>query len=397
VLTVPGDPRRYVLPPAGTDLPRPRAPGPAAPAPEAAAPVPPVVPVVVPAGGRLARLGRAAAAGAGVVTVVGLGLGGALLVATASLLRWFGARHLDVTGQLFLVALILFTGHGLVTRWSVRARPVRWWAVLLGQLPFLAGYAAGVAWYLSRQPFVRETGFPPWYALGAAAAPGAVVALVFWYLRDPRSPRRALAFLAAVGTVVALSGAGVVALSWRATNGYGLVGPPTPWAAFTALTATSCLSPNDFYSFGDKLVQASCPTGPAADPYAGSYDTARFDDLVCGGQPKAAFAPWWQHSRDYQVAIELDFGGEAQWGTVVDGVPAPVPLPASYGGGTATMSVRVRLQAALHFGGTTAVESHPMANDRPAETWLVALAHQSLGGWKVCRIDVVDPIQVSRR
>ncbi len=424
MLTVPGDPRTYVLPPTGADIPQQRAAPaattpagtvpagltpaghtpagtvPAALAPGGPAPAgPEPEPAAQPAGptGRWGRWGRVLGRGAGLTTVFALGLGGALLVAIAALTRWFGAQHLATTGQLFLISLLLFTGHGLATRWAARPRPVRWWAVAVVQPPFLAGYAVGVAWYGSRRPFVRDTGFPPVYALWASAALGARVVLLFWYLREPRRVRRALAFLAGCAVVVVLNGAGLVALSWRATNGYGLVGPPTPWAAFTALTASSCLSPNTFYSFGDKLEEASCPSGPTADYYAGSYDQGRFNDLACSSQPRAAFEPWWQHGRDYEVAITLDFGAEGHWGIRVDGKPVPLPLPAVYAGAEATLSVQVRLQTALHLGGGTPVQQHPMANDKPTETWQVALSRQSVGGWKVCRIDVLDPIQVSRR
>jgi hypothetical protein len=213
--------------------------------------------------------------------------------------------------------------------------------------------------------------------------------LVLWYLVDFRNARRAVVFLSALAVfVVANLGTGFI-VGWRHTSGYGLIGEPTPWAAVAGLAADSCLSDNAFHYSGSRLVQAHCPSGPHGDFYSDAHDTNGFNSLLCTGQPRAAFERWWDRQSRYQVAITLKFGYPSDWHTTVDGETINAPLPNKRDGSTATITLSVDLQAETQFGGT---DQYPMGVDKPTETWTVQLHTTTLGGWKVCKIDVPDPI-----
>jgi hypothetical protein len=383
VLTVPGDPRTFVLPPPGTTAPD---------APTVglrhAVPIPP--PVGVSKGRKV--LGRLLGVSLASTLVLGVAVASALFVAGWLTLKVWGFEHLGATGTLVLTAFLVTGGHTAVSLWGAQKRPVRWWAIGVTQVPFLAAYVVAVAWYHSRGVNVDQTGFPPLYILWTAAALAALAGLIIWYTRNPQPPKRAIAFLTACAVLVLVNGLAIFTIAWRNTNGLGLIGPPTPWEAFEDLTVTSCISNSDFYFYGSKELQANCPSGPNADLYAGIHDDAAFDQLLCDDQPRAAFDAWWNRSRHYQIAIGLDFGYPDQWTNTVDGKPAPDPLPGQIDGSQATIAVTVELKAAFRIGGPDD-QAHPMRVDKADETWNVHLQHQTFGGWKVCRIDVPNPIK----
>jgi hypothetical protein len=399
--SVPGDPRTFVLPPSAAATPGAAATGAGAPGVDPSGlrqPYPPpFTPAVgVPGGRRTGRLkvfGQVFGAVTGSALVLGVAVVSALLVAALSVSRWYGINHLGITVELALTAFLTTGGHAVVTLWAVRKRPVRPWAIAVTQVPFLAAYAVGIAWYYSRDAGIHRTGFPPLFALWAAAALSALAWLIIWYAQNLQRARRAIVFLCAVAVLIVINGGGLFTLTWRHTNGLGLIGPPTPWEAVEDVAATSCISNQDFYNFGDEFRQANCPTGPNADFYAGQHDEAAFGQLLCNGQPREAFQVWWDRSRRYQVAITLDFKYPSDWKSSVDGKPVAKPLPGRIGGDKATVSVTVDLQSAFHLSGVNAEDTYPMRVDKSSETWNVQLEHQSLGGWKVCRIDVPDPIQ----
>jgi len=63
-------------------------------------------------------------------------------------------------------------------------------------------------------------------------------------------------------------------------------------------------------------------------------------------------------------------------------------------GNRATINVTVRLLSAIRFGSN---EPLPIQADKSSETWNVQLKTATLGGWKVCRITIADPILISGR
>jgi MFS family permease len=222
------------------------------------------------------RAGRQAAmwAAAGVVAVAsGCVAGG--VVAAVGALGWYG---LDLfVAQLAFVAFLLVAGHAAVIVWAVRTRPARW-ASIATQAPFMATYGLAVAWYYSRQPITRPHGFPLLYLVWAAAALSAVAWLTVWYTRNTHHARRAVAYLAALAVLIAVNGAGVFAVAWRSTGGFGLVGEPTPWAALDGLAATSCLSTNSFHTSHGRTVDSKCPSGPNAN--AGKISVAAGEEMT---------------------------------------------------------------------------------------------------------------------
>ena len=59
---------------------------------------------------------------------------------------------------------------------------------------------------------------------------------------------------------------------------------------------------------------------------------------------------------------------------------------------TATTQYVMRIESAFHPGVD---EPYKMLTDKGTEQWAVTFAKAALGGWKVCRIDIADPIQAS--
>jgi hypothetical protein len=128
---------------------------------------------------------------------------------------------------------------------------------------------------------------------------------------------------------------GVFAVVWNRTDAFGLRGQPTPFAAFEALTATSCLSDLQFRTGGGHTVQARCPHGADGPYYQGVYDKQGFDALLCDEQPRQAFTRWWQWNKQYQLDITLAF--EAS--------------PVTATGDEATFTATMTLRNAEHLGG----------------------------------------------
>jgi len=336
-------------------------------------------------------LGRLFGSSLAAIVVLGVATGSAFLVGGWLTFQVWGVDQFGATIQLTLITFVVTGGHTTASLGAAQKRPVRWWAIGITQAPFLAAYIVAIAWFHSRGVYVDKTGFPPLYILWTAVALSALAWLIIWYTRNPQPPRRAIAFLTACALLIVVNGAGIFAITWRNTNGFGLVGASTPWEAFDDLAATSCLSNNDFYNFGSKELQAKCPSGPDADFYAGIHDDTAFDQLLCDDQPRGAFQAWWNRSRHYQIAITLDFGYPNDWTASIDGKPAEQPA-GPVGGSQATITVTVGLQATLRFG-VPDDQSHPMGVDEGEETWNVHLEHQLFGGWKVCRIEVPNPIK----
>ncbi len=379
-VTVPDDPRTFVIPPpdtTGTGSP----PGLRQPVPATAERVDRKNKLV----GRLFGTSLAA------IVVLAVAAGSTFLVTGWLIFQVWGFDQFGATVEIAVITFLVTGGHTAASLWAAQNRPVRWWAIAVTQVPFFGAYLVAIAWYHSRGVIIDKTGFPPLYILWAAAAPSALAWLIIWYTRNPQPPRRAIAFLIACAILVVVNGAGIFTILWRDTNGFGLVGPPSPWDALDGLVTTSCISNSDFYFSGSKQLQANCPSGPTADLYSGIHDKAAFDQLLCGDQPRAAFQTWWNRSRHYQIAITLDFGYPTDWKATIDGKPAEESA-GQVGGSNATITVTVGLQAAFRIGGPDD-QAHPMHVDKGEETWHVQLEHQLLGGWKVCHIDVPDPIK----
>ncbi|MBO0871188.1 MAG: hypothetical protein J2P15_21760, partial [Micromonosporaceae bacterium] len=329
-------------------------------------------------------LAGAGTRGLGLLLVAGCVAGS--LAAGTSVTQWYGLRHTGTTVELGLVVFLLVGGHVAVIRWAVRRHPPRW-QVAITQAPFLAGYAATVAWRLSVRALDRPTGFPLVYPLWAAAAVALLAWLTIWYAREARDARRAIAYLSTVAILLLANGAGIFAIRWQATNAFGFAGQPSPWGALRALSASSCLTAYRTYQSGDHLVRVSCPDGPDADFYAGAYDAGHFNDALCAQQPRSAFQPWWDRNRQYHRIFQLDFQ-YGLWSATVDGAPVGTPLPPTIDGRSATIALEVAVT--VEQTGTSPV----IAFDHGVEHWTVHAQSVRLGGWKVCRIDIADPIQV---
>jgi hypothetical protein len=336
-----------------------------------------------PAGGkRLPRRGTLL-----IALAFGVGCPAGALVAGFGLFQWYGAGRLYDVAQVGFLTAVIVAAHALTTAWAWATRARRREAVLT-QVPYLLTYALALVWNFG---YRFAPGYVGWFAAVLVAASW----LAVWYLRDARSPRRAIAFLAAFGVLVVGDGGAALLIGWRQTNGYGLVGQRTPWAAMNALTATSCLSTSGFYTSGSRSVQAHCPTGPQADPFSGGYDEAGFASQLCSDQPRAAFQVWWDRTRRYQVAITIDFGYSPEWQITVDGQQVSLPRPLAQSGQTAAITLTVRVISAFRPGDVDPSQKHPMRLDRDTETWTATVKRTALGGWKVCTIEVRDPIQAT--
>jgi hypothetical protein len=290
------------------------------------------------------------------------------------------ARLKDVAGFAVLVALLAAGSAGALV-WAATARPgTASTTVVLA--PFGLAWVSFVPWYRLRFPF--------WYIGWAAYGLLALAAATVWYGRgERRDPRRAVAYLVTVAAVVVVNGAGVAAVVWTNTNGFGLRGQPAPWTAFDALTRTSCLADYDSYRRGSRLVQAQCPSGPDADYYAGAYDVRGFDELLCSEQPRAAFDKWWKWNRELRIEFVLVFDYDT---VTIDSREIDPPFPASAGGSEAMMVVTTQLTEVARSDTSIAQQARFLQAE---ETWIVRLETVPLGGWKVCRIDVTGPITVS--
>ena len=269
--------------------------------------------------------------------------------------------------RLAVVVAIIVAGQVATGAWAWARRP-GWRAVVLTQAPFLLAYVTVPIWW-------SVGDWDPAYILWGAAALSALAWLTVWFLRDPRVARRAVVFLSAVALLFVVNGLAVSRIAWRATNGFGLLGQRTPAAAFDALRSTSCLGTMSFYADGNNTVEADCPSGPDGNYYEGDYDEDGFDDNTCGGQPREAFERWWGWNEEYQIEFSFEF----------------TELSSTVDGDEAMLTFEAELVSAFHPG-----EEEPwrVRVDKATESWTV---HAERGlftkGWKVCRIDVADPIQ----
>ncbi|HKT00996.1 MAG TPA: hypothetical protein VJT31_15825, partial [Rugosimonospora sp.] len=339
-------------------------------------------------GGRLASALRVTRRSTLLIAVaVGAGCPAGAVIGGIGLFSWYGTGRLADVALVGLLTTVVVAGHAVTTAWAYATRPGRV-PVAVTQLPYLVTYAIALVWIFAYR-------FVPAYVGWAAAVLVAASWLTVWYLRNPRSARRAVVYLAAIAALVAGNGGAAALIGWRQTNGFGLVGQRTPWAAMYALTATSCLSTTDFYPSGTRTVQAHCPSGPQADLYSGAYDQGGFGQQLCGEQPRAAFQVWWDRVRKYQVAVTLDFGASPEWQVTVDGQPAAMPRPDQQSGTSATMTLTVRVTSAFRPGDLAPAQKYPMRLDKDNETWRVTANRTVLGGWKVCGIQVADPIQAT--
>jgi len=285
---------------------------------------------------------------------------------------------LGATALWLLVVVLVVAGHVAVSLWAWRTRPGTA-STVLTQVPHVVVYVGAVAWWWS-------TGWTAGYLLWAYATLSAVAGWTVWFLRAPTVARRAVIYLSALGMLVVVNMAGILSLSWQRTNGFGLRGQPSPWAAFTALTATSCLTRHPFYGNGANTISADCPAGPDGNFYAGDFDEAGFADSLCGEQPRQAFSKWWDWNRRYQVSFTLDW---AQQATTIDNTPVGPPYPETIGGNTATIEYVLSIENVSTIG---ADRKHQMRTEHGEETWTVQFEPVTLGGWKVCQIDITNPI-----
>lgn len=330
---------------------------------------------------RLARLALRSSRLILLALVVGCVAG--LVTTFIGLTHWYGTgRPLDVL-LVGLLAMAIVAAHALSIVWAYLTVATRR-EVLITQAPYPPIYVLALIWGIA-QPFA------PGYVGWVAAVLVAIAWLTVWYLRDARQPRRAIAYLATLGVLAAGSGGGAVLIGWRQTNGYGLVGQRTPWAALYALTVTSCLSTETFYPSGTQSVHANCSGAQAT---SGAYDEGAFANQLCTEQPRAAFEVWWERARRYQVVVTLDFGYSPSWQVAVDGQPVPT-RPESISGDTASITLTMRVTSAFRPGEVPAEQKHPMRLDKDSEMWNVTAKRSALGGWKVCAIDIPDPIQAS--
>ncbi|MEU8006269.1 hypothetical protein AB0B66_34360 [Catellatospora sp. NPDC049111] len=102
-----------------------------------------------------------------------------------------------------------------------------------------------------------------------------------------------------------------------------------------------------------------------------------FDELITSDQPKAAFAKWWEVQNAYGYFVELGLKQRDQ----------------RKEGANVVMTYDVQFASEGRF----------MPGDRmfhvskSAETWSITLTEVLFGGWKVSRIDVLDPVGISDR
>ncbi|MCW6008226.1 hypothetical protein K1W54_27325 [Micromonospora sp. CPCC 205371] len=317
----------------------------------------------------------------GVLGMCGLGAVGLYLLASKAGLIADGDGGLGELAGLAVVLLLVAAGHVGASVWAWRIRP-KLVAVALTQAPHVAAYAA--------VPFWWSATWPVWFILWAAAALAAAGWLTVWFLTVPTVARRAVVYLTAMAVLLAVNIGGIFATGWDRTNGFGWKGQPTPWAAFIALTATSCLADHGFHNNGSRVVEADCALTADRD-YTGYYDKPRFDNQLADEQPREAFQKWWGWNRDYQLSFRLSWD---QHTTTVDGKQIPFPLPDEISGTTATIEYVLTIESALHAGPD---EPYTMTADTITETWHVQFKTVAIGGWKVARIDIPDPIRAAFR
>jgi hypothetical protein len=281
-------------------------------------------------------------------------------------LALFGEQHYD---QLLTLAAIVALAAGsqvaaLAWAWSTRPGAVR---IAVTQAPYAALWLAVAPWwYVARWPLS--------YALWGLLVALGVAAATAWYLAAPRQPRRAVAYLAALALLLGSTAAGTLAIRWRASDGFGLLGQPEPWMAWRMATAASCLSSQRFHTDRTGTVEADCPSGPDVDHHAGTYDTARW---ARAAEPEAwpPFARWHEASK-LRYSFNLQFSAD-NW------------LPATAVGDVVSADITVTVD---HWGPWRVPDTWRLS--RLTETWHVEIERGQLGGWKVARITVADPIEL---
>ena len=326
-----------------------------------------------------AEVSAAATAGGviGAALVVMLAACGAgALGAGVGLFGLYGLGEPVLVLQAAVLSGLIVGAHAATCVWAVRVRPPRR-EVLLTQAPFVLAYVALVPWW-----FVE---WSPLYFAWAVAAGSALAWLLIWYLRGERSSRRSVALLAALAVLVVVNAAGVGAVVWRATNGLGLRGYQTPWAALMAVTASSCIFAERTYVQYTRDATAKCPSGREVASRAGEHDESVFDDAVCSDQPRAAFDRWWRLARQEQYFFTFNSTFDR---VEVDGREMTA-RPTRIDGSAAVMELAVRLELATPVDP---VAPERMRADRVTERWVVRAESVALGGWKICEITVADPI-----
>ena len=278
-----------------------------------------------------------------------------------------------------LVALVILGAHGSTIYWTRQHHPRRREAVLV-HAPFPPAYLAALAWW-------HLGDWSAGYILWGLAVLVALAWVLVWWLRRPSEPRRALAALGAVLVLVGGSGLGIAAIMYEETNGFGWKGEATPWGALAALGAASCHAEDDYYINRHKTQRADCPTVP--DAYNGDYDTALFDRLICNDQPKQAFQRFWDWNKEYRLLFNLKIDIE---NIVVDRIPTLAPYPPEIKGKHATITAEMVVQAAFHIPDYEQEWTVRVEPGGGKETWNVDLEWASAGGWKVCGIDIENPI-----
>ncbi|MDI1466286.1 hypothetical protein QEZ54_35445 [Catellatospora sp. KI3] len=311
-----------------------------------------------------------AAAGGLFVLVLATCVGGAL-GGGAGLFHMYGESQLGAVAAFAAMSALVVGSHSAVCCWAyvTRPGPVR---LVVAHVPWLMTYLV----FAVRWP-------DPWWPLGylgwAWAALAAAGVLTAWWLGGSRGRGRGSLVYALV--MVVLLGGNTMALGWHIwtrTRGFGLVGELSPEAAVRALEATSCLSETGrWYHDAGVMVEADCPDGESYSlRYQGVHDDA-FDTLITNAQPRQAFARWWmvQDTYRYHVVLGLWSQGRRAQGSAV------------------VLTYRVEWASDGRFmPGDRRFEL-----DRASETWTVTVVQVAMGGWKVDRIDVPEPIQVADR
>jgi hypothetical protein len=78
----------------------------------------------------------------------------------------------------------------------------------------------------------------------------------------------------------------------------------------------------------------------------------------------------------------------------VDGQQIPPPYPEPVSGDSATIEYTLNIDSAIHLGPG---ENYQMEASDITESWRVEFKTVAIGGWKVCRIDIADPIRAAFR
>jgi hypothetical protein len=292
-----------------------------------------------------------------------------VLGALLGLFSLFGTDDLGGVVWFALGAAALVSAHVGTSWWSITRRPGARLTTIT-QTPYAVAYGAFLVWWWHRYPL----GYLIW---ATAVLAGFSWLLAWWLLGDVGKPKRAIVFLSLVGALIAGNGGVIAWQIWHDTRGFGLQGEETPWQAFDAVAATSCLSNIDFYHKAGNMTEAHCPSGPEhyRDRYRpdGGHDTD-FDEMLTEAQPREAFAKWWgiQHTYDYSVSLRFWDRGEKR------------------DGDTATLTQEVELLA----HGAMPGDKLPHF-DKLRETWEITLTKVAFGGWKVSHISIIDPITVT--